>query len=87
MEPVNSARAKQLAIIRNAHIAYEDHSERFALFFDAYLSEGLSSLQIVSLPDLPDIPGIAWDVSRLNGKPCWVIDEGNIVKFHSWWKE
>lgn len=87
MESASSAKAKQLAIIRGAHIAYEDHSGRFALFFDAQLSEGLSSLQIVALPDLPDIPGITWDVSKLNGRPCWVVDEGSMIKFHDWWRE
>ena len=41
---------KQLALIRNPRVQIEDHSMRECLFFDAYISEGQASLQIVSLP-------------------------------------
>jgi len=59
---------------------------RECLFFDAYISEGQASLQIVSLP-LLDIPGAKFDVSALEGKPCWVAVEDNFVKFVDWWRK
>jgi hypothetical protein len=79
--------SRQLAVIKRAHVAYEDHSQRLALFFDVYTSEARSSLQIVSLPDLPSIPGIAWDVSRLDGRVCWVHVGDGLVKFIDWWRD
>lgn len=78
---------RQLAIIKNARVAYEDHTHRDALWFDAFLSENLCTLLIVPLPDLPNIPGIKWDVSALNGQPCWVREEDNIIQFVDWWKQ
>jgi hypothetical protein len=79
---------KQMALIKNAHIAYEDHSQRLCIFFDAYTTEGFSSLQIVPLPDLPDVPCLAWDTSGLNGKVCWVEkdEKANIVRFIDWFR-
>jgi hypothetical protein len=77
---------KQLALIKNPEVKIEDHSMKLCLWFDASLSEGRSALLIVPLPELA-CPDIRYDVSRLEGKVCWVVDEGNIVKFLGWWRE
>jgi hypothetical protein len=81
--------AKQLALIQNAKVAIEDHSMKPAIFFDAYMAENSASLQIVSLPDLPNIPGLAYNVDKMNGRPCWVEqdEKANITRFVSWWNQ
>lgn len=78
-----------LAIVRNPRVSIEDHSLKTCLFFDAFTREGFCALQIVALPELPEIPGIKWDVSALDGKPCWVTSrpDDNILLFSRWWKE
>lgn len=77
---------EQLAIIRRPRVEVEDHSLKPALMFDAFVSEGYAALQIVPLPEV-DIPGLKWDVSALEGKPCWVKLDKHMILFTRWWKE
>lgn len=77
---------EQLAIIRSPHIGIEDHSMRLSLFFDTYISEGRAAYQIVPLPEI-NIPHITFDVSKLEGQPCWVQVDGNFIRFVRFWNQ
>jgi hypothetical protein len=77
---------RQLAIIKNPHVAIEDHTLKLVLFFDTAISEGHQALQCVELPEF-DIPGLKLDVSALEGKPCWVEVSNSFIKFAGWWRE
>lgn len=81
--------ARQLAIIRNAHVRIEDRSMKFSIFFDTYINEGRAAMQIVLLPELPNIPGLAYDASKLDGRPCWVEvnEEARTIVFVDWWHD
>lgn len=77
---------RQLAIIRNAHRAIEDHAGVYAIVFDAYITEGSAALQVV-LPRDERFASL-WDalgggdgcVSLLNGKSAWVeVTPGMVI--------
>ena len=75
---------RQIAIIRDAHIDIEDHTGRPAVFFTTYVSEHLAASQIRDLPPV-DIPGLKYDISALEGQPCWVVVDGPFIRFDGWW--
>lgn len=76
---------RQLAIIRDPRVEFEDHNGRLCLFFETYISECHAAMQVVQLPDT-DIPGLRWDVSALEGQPCWVEVDASLIRFVGWWK-
>ena len=81
-----------LAIIRNAHVAAEDHSDELCVWFDAYTSECGAALQIVGPSDTERFATL-WtvmkgDVNNLNGKPCWVTHPSlGITQFERMWRD
>jgi len=65
----------QLAIIREAKVELEDHSDELCIWFTTFVSEGSAALQVVG-PHDPRFYGL-WaamngKVENLNGKSCWV---------------
>lgn len=72
---------EQLAVIRNAHLEVEDHCGEVCIFFDAYLTESVASLQVIRWNDAQRMLQRCRQVSDLNGKACWVETDGNISRF------
>ena len=73
---------EQLAIMKDVGYGLRDIG-RPCLFFAAYISEGLCSLQVL-LGDAADKvikDAKGYDVKSLEGKPCWVEVDGNITTF------
>lgn len=67
--------SKQLAIMKNVGVMYEDHSGETQLKFDAFTSEGGAALQLVSVknPLFVDFwEAMGGNVKNLEGKACWV---------------
>jgi hypothetical protein len=80
---------KQLAIMKNVGIMYEDHSGESQLKFDSYTSEHGAALQLVSVtnPLFVDFwEAMDGNVKNLEGKPCWVELEGGFVRLKGYAK-
>lgn len=75
---------RQLAIIRDVGVGIEDHTGKPAIFFTTYITESHAAGQVFHLPT-PDVPGLKYDVSALEGQPCWVIVDGPFIRFDGWW--
>jgi len=74
---------EQFAIIRNSHIAYEDHHNKSMWWFDVEMVHR-SSLQIQSIQELLmaldqlDLPRKA---ESINGRVCRVIEKDNLIHY------
>jgi hypothetical protein len=74
---------KQLAIMKNVGVMYEDHSGETQLKFDAYTSEAGAALQLVRVTDPLFIDfweAMSGNVKNLEGKPCWVEIDGGYCR-------
>ena len=73
---------KRLAIMKNVGFGNRDVGEP-CLFFDAQFDEGRFALIIINSEEALDIIKMSgvYDVKHLNGRPCWVSIDGNIVEF------
>lgn len=79
---------KQLAIIRNPRIEYEDHTRGYVYMFDIRISDATSSFFWIA-PSNPLFKEL-WEacaktngnVSALDGHPCWIWNkEWNNCKY------
>lgn len=77
---------KKMAIIRNVHIGAEDHYGA-ALWFDTYVSEASAALQVIPWEMAYDIVKRVDDIKHLEGKPCWVEEEGGLIRFIGLWEK
>jgi hypothetical protein len=76
------AENKILGIIKRVGFGIRDTSHAM-LWFDVYTSEASASLQCIPAAEairLIEKHGIS-DVKNLEGKPCWVRDEGALIRF------
>ena len=75
---------KQLAIMRGVSIGMRDISHP-CMWFSTYISEHEAALQVLSWEAAADVIKQygTYDLKLLEGKPCWVDVEGNLIKFLS----
>jgi hypothetical protein len=81
--------SKQLAIMKNVGVMYEDHSGEVQLKFDAYTSEAGAALQLVSVSDPLFIDfweAMGGNVQNLEGKACWVEIDGSYSRLKGYAK-
>ena len=75
--------SRQLAIIKNAGVMYEDHYGETCLSFDSYISEAGAALQLVRVSD-PLFPAfweaMSGNVKNLEGKTVWVEVDGSFIR-------
>lgn len=58
------------------------------MWFDAYVSESAAALQVLDVEravELIQAYGVE-DVAKLEGKPCWVHADGQIIRYDRPWK-
>lgn len=77
--------SEKLAIIREAIVSREDHSRKICIVFSTYINEGVAASHWIGV-DTPKEFESLWeamsgDVRNLNGKPCWVNEEGSRIYF------
>jgi hypothetical protein len=77
--------SEQMAIIRNVGIGARDVG-RACLWFDTYITESSAALQIVTWEDAAKILAKVYDVKELEGRPCVVDVQGQIIKFVRLWQ-
>lgn len=76
--------AEQVGIIKKVGIGCRDIGSP-VLWFDVYVSEGTGSLQVLSWDEAYEVLKSVEDVRDLEGKPCWVEVDGNLMKFKRLW--
>ena len=74
---------EQLAIIKDVSIGIKDAPYNPCLYFLTYIAEGLASAHYLTWDEAAIVLKDAniSDIKYLNGKPCWVEAEGNMIKF------
>ena len=76
--------AEQVAIVRNVKIGMDDRAGP-CLRFDTYTSESSAASQFITWEEAAKIVATVDDIRQLEGKPCWVDVEGNLIKFLRMW--
>ncbi len=76
--------SEQLAIIKDIGIGCRDTSSP-VLWFTVYVSEASAALTVLSWDDAYKVLGHVREIRDLEGKPCWVEVDGNLVKFKRLW--
>ena len=78
---------EQLAIMRNVGYGLRD-TNRPCLWFDAYISEHGVALHLLFGEDVDKAiyDAKVYDIKSLNGYPCWVEIDDNIMRFLRVWK-
>ena len=73
---------EKLAIMKNVGIGLRDTNTPM-LWFNTFVSEGSTALQCLGWEDAFELIKAAGctEVKHLEGKPCWVIDEGHTIRF------
>ena len=77
---------KQMAVIRNVHVGGGDRGTP-CLWFDTYISEASAALQVLDWETARELVRKTYDVKELEGKPCWVEVDGNIIRFVELWSK
>lgn len=77
---------RELAIVREPGWGMRDFTSRPGLWFTVRFGEGGGALLCFFGEEAEEIMAAskAYDVSRLNGKPCFVRVDDNLVKFDGW---
>jgi hypothetical protein len=57
------------------------------LWFNTYITESSAALQVINWEDAAKLLATVYDVKELNGRPCVVNVEGNMIKFVRLWKK
>jgi len=76
-----------MAIIRNVHVGNRD-TGRPCLWFSVYISESDAALQVFINDRMLKMirqSGV-YDIKELEGAPCWVETDGEIIRFVRFWK-
>ena len=77
----------QLAIMREAKVEIEDHSDELCIWFSTFVSEGSAALQVVGPSDERFMSlwnAMHGEVKNLNGRACWVdTTRPGIIQFDS----
>jgi hypothetical protein len=76
---------EQLAIIRNVRIGFHDYYGA-ALSFTTYVTESSAAAQTLGWEAAKPIVETVDDVRDLEGKPCWVEIDGQMIKFLRLWR-
>lgn len=74
---------KKLAIIKQVQFGIGDYG-RMALWFTTYVDENGSALQVFHDPKEIEkilLDGRVSDVTKMNGKACWVNDDNGLIRF------
>lgn len=76
----NQTKAREVAIVRDARVAIEDHSHEVCIVLSAYTSEATAADHWIGPSSGPAFLSL-WNamrgnVANLNGKPCWVHSDG-----------
>ena len=78
--------AEQVAIISEVGIGCRDVGTP-VLWFTVHTSESLASLQVLPWSDAYEVLQQIREVQDLDGRPCWVECDGNMVKFVRLWSK
>ncbi len=76
--------SEQLAIIKDIGIGCRDTNWP-VLWFTVYVSEVQAALTVLSWDDAYEVLKHVREVRDLEGKPCWVDVDGNMIKFLRLW--
>lgn len=77
---------EQMAVIRNVHIGGGDRGIP-CLWFDTYISESSAALQVIPWDQAFEILKSTYDVKELDGRPCYVEVDGNMIRFLRLWSK
>ena len=77
--------SEQMAIIRDVGIGAGDRGIP-CLWFSTYVTESSAALQVIDWTDAFELLKAVDRVEQLNGKPCWVEVDGNMIRFLRLWK-
>jgi hypothetical protein len=76
---------ERAAIIKGVRIGSDDHGGA-GLMFSTYISESSAASQFLDWETAGQICATVPDVRELEGKPCWVEVDGNLIKFLRLWR-
>jgi hypothetical protein len=76
--------SEQLAIIRKPELGCRDTNAP-VLSFEVYITEATAALQVLSWQDAHAVLSRVRDIRDLEGKPCWVKVDGNMIRFQRLW--
>lgn len=75
--------SEQLAVIKNFNIGVGDRGVP-AIWFDTYVNEHSAALQVISgaeeMWEFIKSSGLT-DITKINGKTCWVEAGGSLIRF------
>ena len=77
---------ERLAVIRGVRIGAHDYYGA-GLTFSTYISEHVAAGQSLNWEDSKALVATVEDVHQLEGKPCWVEVDGNLIKFLRLWSK
>jgi hypothetical protein len=78
---------EKMAIVKDVGFGNRDIG-RPCLFFSVYINESVGSLQVFEGKKALQMiqNSEVYDIKELEGKPCWIEEEGNTIKFLKWCK-
>ena len=73
---------ERMAIMKDVGFGLRDVGQP-CLWFTTYIDEHMAALQVLRGKEIEKIlvDSNSYDVKELEGKPCWVQIDGNIIKF------
>lgn len=78
--------SERLAIIKDVRMGANDYGQP-GLSFTAYITESSAASQFVNWEDAGKLLATVSDVRQLEGWPCWVEVDGNLIKFLRLWEK
>ena len=76
--------SEQLAIMRDVRIGAHDYYGA-GLTFTTYITESTAAGQSLTWEQAKPLLATVEDVRELEGKPCWVDVDGNLIRFLRLW--
>lgn len=76
--------SERLAIIRRPVFGAGEYGG-VALRFETYIEEHVAASQVLSLDEARPVLEQVRDVKLLDGMPCWVEVNGNLIRFLRLW--
>jgi hypothetical protein len=76
--------SERLAIIRDVRVGASDYGQP-GISFTTYITESSAASQFLDWEEAGKVMAKISDVKELNGWPCWVEVDGNLIKFLRIW--
>lgn len=76
--------SEQVAIIRDVRAGANDYGQP-GLTFTTYITESSAAQQFIGWQEAGEIVKKVTDIRELEGKPCWVEADGDLIRFLRLW--